>query len=159
MGSKLCSVCEKTKPLSMFGNNKRRKSGIMSACKACVKDRSHRLFNQDPERGRRITQWWAAKMRARKYKVPFTITQEFVLALDYNRCQLCSRDLQIARSMKYGKQAPRPDAPSLDRFIPKLGYVPGNILVLCHQCNYTKNGMSALEMLEMGQKLLALTPN
>jgi hypothetical protein len=36
------------------------------------------------------------------------------------------------------KKGPRPDAPSLDKIDPKLGYVPGNIQVISHKANAMK---------------------
>ena len=36
-------------------------------------------------------------------------------------------------------ERPGPDSPELDRIVPELGYVRGNIWVICHQANKMKN--------------------
>ena len=42
---------------------------------------------------------------------------------------------------------PSANSPSLDRVIPELGYVPGNICVISHRANTIKNDATAEELL------------
>jgi hypothetical protein len=54
-------------------------------------------------------------------------------------CAMCGSDLDYGpKGRGRGRQC-RDNSPSLDRFVPALGYVEGNIDVLCRLCNTRKN--------------------
>lgn len=76
----------------------------------------------------------AARQRARKRGEPCTITAEDVRLVwpTGDCCPACGD------AMKMGT----PRAPSLDRVICALGYVPGNIAVICLACNAAKSVLS-----------------
>jgi hypothetical protein len=44
-----------------------------------------------------------------------------------------------------------PDSPSLDRVIPELGYVQGNVIWVSHRANSIKQNATAEEILAVGQ--------
>lgn len=41
---------------------------------------------------------------------------------------------------------------SLDRLVPELGYVPGNVEWVCMECNRKKQNMTYAEMVEFGRR-------
>ena len=45
-----------------------------------------------------------------------------------------------------GKKGAVPSSPSLDRIIPELGYVPGNVQVISHQANTMKSNATLKEL-------------
>jgi hypothetical protein len=72
-----------------------------------------------------------ALIRARKLALPFDTKFLREMAPE-QRCECCSRILDYT--------AKRTDAsPSLDRVIPELGYVRGNVHILCWRCNALKS--------------------
>jgi len=80
----------------------------------------------------------AAKARAAKAGVPFNITPEDIVIP-----QLCPV-LQIP--LIVGQSQASDNSPSLDRVIPLLGYVRGNILVISNRANRIKNNATIPEL-------------
>jgi hypothetical protein len=80
----------------------------------------------------------AAKTRAKKLGVPFDLTVEDIVVPD--RCPV----LGMAITHQYGKRA-ADFSPSLDRIIPALGYVKGNVRIISWRANYLKNNGTADE--------------
>ena len=49
-----------------------------------------------------------------------------------------------------GRSGPGPTSPSLDRIIPALGYVKGNVIVISHKANMIKSNATPDEILKVG---------
>lgn len=81
--------------------------------------------------------WLAAKHNARRHKVPFTISVEDIVIPE--KCPILEIHLQSR-----GKS--RDSAPSLDRVIPELGYVAGNIAVISNRANRIKSDATLDEL-------------
>ena len=58
-------------------------------------------------------------------------------------CVCCGRVFRIGYK---GKSGFHDDSPSLDRFYPKLGYVLGNVFLICWRCNELKNNTTVKEL-------------
>jgi len=71
-----------------------------------------------------------AKRRAKKSGVPFALTPEDITIPEV--CPALGLPLEQSR----GEAAPC--SPSLDRIIPELGYVPGNVCVISYRANTLK---------------------
>lgn len=80
----------------------------------------------------------SAKHRAKKAAIPFTITLKDIVIPEI--CPV----LNIPIFTKEGEHCP--NAPSLDRFIPELGYVPENITVISYKANTIKNNATKEEV-------------
>lgn len=76
--------------------------------------------------------WHAARARARKEGVAFTISPDDIFIPAH--CPVC--DVKLARSP--GKQGGGPTSPSLDRVVPEHGYQRENAWVICFGCNARK---------------------
>jgi hypothetical protein len=83
--------------------------------------------------------WNSAKCRAKKQGVPFDIVVEDILIP--KTCPF----LEIP--LKFAKKKIHFDSPTLDKIIPKLGYVKGNIRVISAKANWMK-GSASLEEFE-----------
>ena len=81
-----------------------------------------------------------ARNRAKVKGIPFTIEYTDVVIPDV--CPILG--IPLFRN-EGGK--PSANSPSLDRVIPELGYVPGNICVISHRANTIKNDATAEELL------------
>jgi hypothetical protein len=69
---------------------------------------------------------------------PCTITLADLVPMP-DACPVPGCGVRLARGV--GKNAP--SSPSVDRIIPDLGYIPGNVVWMCHACNWKKNNASA----------------
>jgi hypothetical protein len=79
-----------------------------------------------------------AKGRAKRAGVPFSLTPEDVVIPD-----LCP---VLGIPIKQGKGGHSANSPTLDKIIPALGYVPGNVAVISHRANALKNNASIHEL-------------
>lgn len=148
---KKCTTCQNTLPLSFFNRDKRVSDGCTARCKKCKK-KYVQNFLKDPNRlkehNQRIMKWrkskperclWiSAKGRAKKFSVPFTIDVSDIIIPTV--CPV----LKIPLIPNKGKICQ--NSPTLDRVIPHLGYVPGNIAVVSARANTIKNNASKEEL-------------
>ena len=95
----------------------------------------------------------AAKRRSREQKVPFDVDlmsraaiETRMLALPF--CECCRVDLAIGSNKKA-----KANSPSIDKINPSLGYVDGNVAILCFRCNTIKQNATADELLCIGSWL------
>lgn len=87
--------------------------------------------------------WYAAKRRAKINNIPFTITKQDII----NICPKDNKCPILGITLEFGNKISQDNSPSLDRIIPSLGYVPGNILLISYRANRIKND-STLDELE-----------
>ena len=79
-----------------------------------------------------------AKGRAKKLGVPFSITEKDVTCPTH--CPILGIELLI------GNNHPKDNHPSLDRVVPNLGYVPGNVQIISNRANRIKNDSTVEEL-------------
>lgn len=84
-----------------------------------------------------------ARTRARKKDVPFSLKEPDLARPTH--CPILGIEIDYGRGMKKGSQ---PNSPSLDRMVPHLGYVAGNVRVVSHRAN-TLRSDATLEELEL----------
>lgn len=165
--SRICTKCGKEKPLEEFSRNKNGKYGRRAFCKECerrIQNSPEKLARRNElRRQRRENAEYrlacnlkdvetrhnninsikkallrAAKARAKKKNIPFNITiEDFVLP---ERCPL----LEIPLTVGYGSS--QENSYSLDKIIPELGYVKGNVWVISNKANMIKNNASLNEL-------------
>jgi hypothetical protein len=83
-----------------------------------------------------------AKIRARRHNVPCTIVEHDIVI------PLCCPILGITLALNHDGKSSTIYSPSLDRRIPALGYVPGNIAVISSAANSLKGRKSANDIWE-----------
>jgi len=82
--------------------------------------------------------FFAAKVRAKKYSVPFSIELSDIMVP--TNCPVLG--IPLIMGDKYAHD----NSPSLDRIIPELGYVKGNIMVISHKANTIKSNANVEEL-------------
>lgn len=86
-----------------------------------------------------------ARRRAEEKGYPFSITEEDVIVPE--TCPVFGTPLKAARGEfhknRFGGKA---NSPSIDKIIPSLGYVPGNVRVISWRANRLKNDASLEEL-------------
>jgi hypothetical protein len=100
-----------------------------------------RLFETDPKEAWARTAIAAAKQRAKRSGVPFTLTAQDIPRPDI--CEVLGLSLFYERR---GLKCPDAHSPTVDRLVPELGYVLGNIRVISHRANALKSNASLQEL-------------
>jgi len=83
----------------------------------------------------------SARHRAKKYDVPFSITYRDVVIPD--NCPVLGIKLERNKTKMSRNSA------TLDRIIPALGYVPGNVIVVSNKANNIKNDATPEEIMKV----------
>ena len=81
----------------------------------------------------------AARERAKKRGLPYDLTIDDIIVPE--RCPVFP---WLVLEVASGKQGGLPNSPALDRFVPSLGYVRGNVQVISNRANSLK-GDGSLE--------------
>lgn len=162
---KVCTICNETKEIHDFLQDKSMKSGYRNQCKSCLKER-----NTTPEKkllyatkqnevmrryrsttkGAILTSFQACKGRSKKSDIPFTITREYVTELFEKQKGLCALT-GVELIPKSGHTSP-----SLDKMNPKLGYVEGNVQWVAWKANAIKSDMTMEELYSFCETVLKL---
>lgn len=75
------------------------------------------------------------KHRAKKRGIPFNLSLDDLKIPEV--CPVFGIPLEFGAKIK-GTFLPSPNSPSVDKFIPALGYIPSNIQVISHRANVLK---------------------
>lgn len=148
---KACKACKESKPLEAFHRDAQRKDGLRIYCKACDKVRIASWGSVNKELKAATHKAWieanpinqllsSAKTRAKKAGLPFDLTIE-----DIQIPEVCPV-LGIPLIRNLGGSYPTPNSPSIDRIIPTLGYVRGNIAVISNRANTIKQDANVEEL-------------
>ena len=135
---KYCPGCEKWLPLVNFSRAKRTVSKLRSRCKECESVLNSRM---NTRRRRQDIRWGLlknAKQRAKAFNVPFNLTESDVYAP-----MVCP---VLGIPIKYGRNFTDSNSPSLDRAIPELGYVRGNVFIISMRANAIKNDATVSDL-------------
>ena len=86
---------------------------------------------------------YSAKQRASHLNIPFNLTLDDITIP--NKCPVLGMKLEIA------KGSPQNNSPSLDRVIPRKGYVPGNVIVISYRANILKKDATIDELIKIAK--------
>lgn len=89
-----------------------------------------------------------AKIRAKKQGVPFDLGPEDNIMPKDLKDLICA-DCQRPLLFRIGHIEANSSSPTLDKQKPELGYVPGNIAILCSVCNRRKDNHTTLSTKSM----------
>lgn len=144
-----CKVCGKALPLSKYRKVKDRPDGYRSECKPCAnvwaQGHRSRSCKEDPITYRCREMLRAAKNRARKKNIECTLVLEDILALAKQpRCPITRKPFDWKKDTALHSSSP--DAPTLDRIDPLLGYTPDNVWIISARMNRIKNDATPREL-------------
>lgn len=99
--------------------------------------------------------FYRAKSRAKRDGVEFLLTIDDVAAAwpQDNRCPIFGTEFAKQAGSGGGAQSP-----TLDRIVPSLGYVPGNIAVISNRANGIKSDATPEEVLAVGRWMQQVNP-
>jgi hypothetical protein len=132
---KRCRGCDAILHFSEFHKQKQTLFGINNYCKACRHPRSVEHYKTISHE-KLIVQ--RARSRANRSGIPFDITEEDIFIHDV--CPV----LGIKLSTPGGKIVD--STPSIDKIIPALGYVKGNVIIISNKANRIKSNATADEI-------------
>jgi len=99
---------------------------------------------RDPKKQQISVMCSHARDRARKNNLPFNITTKYLQTIAGNECPVFRTPFQWGPSgLGFGKFLP--NGPQLDRIIPELGYVVGNVAFISHKANRIKGEGTMVE--------------
>ena len=128
---KTCIRCKEIKAVNSFGINKRYADDLNIYCYEC----RHKM-----------DMIVKCRQRARRKSIPCEINATDIHIP--NNCPICARQL-IA-----GKKKVANASPSVDMYNPKLGYIPGNVWIICFGCNRRKGDLSGEDHVAFGLQLI-----
>lgn len=110
-----------------------------------AKFRSSSPYSYEVKRRQRLKDWRnyiisRVKHRANKYDIPFNIDKSDVELPEY--CEVLGIKLNY-ENVGSGYHA---NSPSLDKIVPELGYIKGNVRVISSRANLLKNDASIEEL-------------
>ena len=131
-----CRRCGVARPLKSFREQViGSKSYLKYICKRCDTQLHKEWYKKNPV----LQLLQNARARAKKHKVPFNLVAE-----DIRIPPLCP---VLGIAMPLGNRRNHVFAPTVDRLVPELGYVRGNIRIISHRANMLKSN-AGLEELE-----------
>jgi len=126
--TKICKHCGEV------SYRKNRHGNFASVCQKCANKQCNSFKTRNPKKF--MAQ--CAKQRAKKAGVPFSITDA-----DFEIPEFCP---VLGVKLESGTKKYHDNSPSLDRVIPSLGYVPGNVVVMSFRANRIKGDASRAEL-------------
>jgi len=140
-GYRICIVCEEMLPYDAFGKDRTLWKGIANQCKKCRKPISKRYYDKWLKDNPEMRMLVSARSRAKRYNYPFDITIEDIVIPEF--CPVLGIKLERnGGSCNYA-------TPSLDKMIPELGYVKGNINVISWRANWIKQNATLEEITKL----------
>ena len=118
-------------------------------CKGCTKIRkskNNQEVKNSPERKVRYLLSHAKKRSESRFESDsLDLLFNDIIRFDINSCQCCSNPIVYSSEKRKRNQMP-----SIDRINNSLGYVVGNVCVICYECNSKKSNLllSDLKMIE-----------
>jgi len=86
------------------------------------------------------------KWRAKRDGLPFDLSEDDIQIPEY--CPILGIELSFSTA------GHSPNSPSVDRIIPELGYVPGNIWIISNRANTMKHDATPEELRRFSQFFL-----
>jgi hypothetical protein len=88
----------------------------------------------------------SARSRAKKDNISFDLTIEYLHAIATENCPVTNKPMDWD-----GEENNSLNRPSLDKIIPELGYVQGNVAIISYRMNTKKNNLLEAELVQLLQ--------
>lgn len=133
---KTCIKCGIDKPRYAFHNDRSRKDNKYPWCKSCKNKYNVEQKRKAHKKDYRPALIRAAKYRAKKKGLPFNISADDLELIDV--CPVLGIKIYTAGLNNQ-------NAPSIDRCVPDLGYVRGNVNIISRRANTLKGDVTVKE--------------
>ena len=142
-----CKRCDKIQSINNFqvGRRGQKYEYRFAYCNECRRNQLNHNLNSSIEKFLK-NRYNRTKLRADKLNIPFTISFGYVIEL-YNKqngkCFYTNYEMNVQCGEGYTR-----NALSIDKIIPSLGYINGNIVFCTQYANIVKNDSSLIELKE-----------
>jgi len=126
------------------------REGLLAEARATYRSRDDAPLSRDHPMYKRLQ---LTRSRATANGIPFSISEADFAELP-THCPALGIELQYDGNR--GKGA-FDDSPSLDRIVPSLGYVPGNVVIISQRANRIKNDATVEELVKIAEFFSKLT--
>lgn len=130
---KVCAGCDRNLTLDNFPTRKDRSGRLRPYCRECANDVQRARYAHHKKSSPFKHRCSRARTRARRLKVPFNLTPDYLESLWTGKCPVTGVGLNLDTDRKDEAAA------ELDRFIPEKGYTIGNVAWLSRKANRVKN--------------------
>ncbi len=137
---KKCNMCFQNKPLSDFYAHKKTADRRQGSCKICAEE--YRKNKSKTKKGHLQKYLSSIKLRAKEKNVPFDLDNLYLESIATTKCPV----FDVVFDWGLDKKGQGRDRPSLDRIIPELGYVKGNVCFISFRANSIKNDATETEL-------------
>jgi hypothetical protein len=137
---KLCNSCKQTKPFSEFNKSVKNKDNYQTTCKMCCSVVNEKY--KKTKTGHLVQYLSTIKWRAKTKNIPFDLDLEYLISVTTDKCPVFGFDFFWGRMGKNDRKS----RPSLDRIIPELGYIKGNVVFISNWANIIKQDATEKEL-------------
>ncbi len=88
----------------------------------------------------------SCRRRAKQKGIPFNLTAKYMISITPSHCPVLG--IELRRSTTNGAT---PNSPSIDRIIPELGYVEGNVIVVSMLANTIRAYATPEQIIRVGE--------
>lgn len=141
---KVCTGCGETKPHEQFYKNRK---GVHSRCKPCYFERNKEYQKKYRKNNRFAIRMRSCRARAKEFNLPYDLDEDYLKSIWTGVCPAFGVEIDI--NAKKGE----PHSAQLDRIVPSLGYVRGNVIWLSERANRIKDDATAEELEKLAQWL------
>lgn len=132
---KECSTCRQIKQLEEFHTNSQSKDNKDRRCKECRKGYASTYYKEN---------WFDSQVKlkksyCKKHNIPFDLDANYLESIYKGVCPITG--VEFDRHVKTSDNCPH-----LDRVVPELGYVKGNIQYICARMNRIKYNATIEEL-------------
>jgi hypothetical protein len=148
----ICKGCNLDKQKEDFPVRNDRSGRLRPYCKECANTAQKSRYKSHKASNPFLHKCTRSKTRANALSLPFDLTPEYLEGIWTGKCPVLKVDISLYsdRLDEY--------AAELDRLVPNLGYVKGNVNFLSRKANRIKNN-STVEILENLLEWMKNVPN
>lgn len=146
--TKICCDCFQTKPREEFAKDKKSVTGLCGRCRKCAAEKKSKNRQRSPREVSLRNMYHRVRMHSKNTGVGSDITYEWLVQEfgHITHCPILHIPLEwgaVGRPTSY--------SPSIDKIVPKLGYVRGNVQLISYKANLMKNNADTRELACFGK--------
>lgn len=111
------------------------------------KTAKQRWKERDPKWAWVVSAVGGAKARSKEQKVPFSIDTKYILSITPDKCPVFGTEFVFVG----GAGGNSAHSASIDKIIPSLGYVVGNVAIISARANAIKNNATPEEVMQVAE--------
>lgn len=124
----ICPICNLDRDIGRFSHGPNRPSGKI--CNSCRRKKEKKSV------GNFMMRLYEIKRRSKIFNIPFNLTKEHIEEIWTGKCAISGKELDFdSRDPEH--------CPQLDKIVPEIGYVMGNVCWLSAKYNRLKSNMNS----------------